>query len=153
MEAMKHYSYEEWQELIEAKVDDDKRIEMLEHSMECQNRRDTYLSLIDEGLTTETTLPSPDFSSKVIEKINTENKKITLLKKKRCFTNMMIYYTSAACITLFLIYSGCFDTFLGFTPKGSKAITNQTKATGFIFNGWTDILTEKTSNFIDNIIK
>lgn len=147
---MKHYSYKEWHELIADRINDEKKIEMLEHTMECQNCLDIYLSLIDEGLSIENTIPSPDFSSKVIKKINVENKQAELLKKKNHFTNIMIYYTSAACITLFLISHGCFDAFLGFTEKGSKAITTQSKTTSFVFNGWTDTLTKKTSSFLNN---
>lgn len=148
---MKHYSYEEWQELIADGVNEETKIKMLEHTMECQSCLDIYLSLIDEGLKDENTIPSPDFSSKVINKITVENKQTELLKRKKHFTNIMIYYTSAACITLFLISHGCFDAFLGFTEKGSKAIANQSKATSFVFNGWTDTLTKKTSSFLNNI--
>lgn len=153
MKAMKHYSNEEWQELIEEEVNDGKKIEMLEHTIECQNCLDIYLSLIDGEINNKNTAPPPDFSSRVIERINADNKKLELLKKKKRFTNIMIFYASAACITLFLISQGCFGEFLNISAKSSKAIHNQSKITGFMFSGWTDTLTEKTSNFINNIIK
>lgn len=146
---MKHYSIDEWNEFVNGNIDENKKIEMLEHTNKCQECLDIYLSFIEKDLNE----PPSDFSSAVIERINKEDRKLENLKKRNSFINLMIFYASAACITLFLISNGGFNAIFDFTSKSSKLMSIHPKSTNFLIDGWTDILAEKTSDFINNIIK
>lgn len=87
---------------------------------------------------------SQDFSEKIIDKIK--------IQKQRKFKNTLIYYVSAASITIILTASGFFNLLLD-GPKVYNSnpgyISSKTKS--IFINGWTENILGSVSKTLINI--
>lgn len=142
---MKHSDFEKMKD-----YDLVSNIEFLIESDDCLN---SFIEMIENDITTSEVYELPgDFTDKVMDKITRDKTKKGT--KQNNFRNMMIFYVSAACITLFFTAYGVFDLiFDNAVDMTSKVFTNSNLTTGYISNGWSDRLTEKTSEFLNSIEK
>jgi hypothetical protein len=110
-----------------------------------------YLDLIDESpFEDETVLEG--FTERVMKQIHMENVKTEGQKLKQKRINIIIYYVSAASITLFLMNAGVFDSiYQSFTSEKSQ-VSEASQKQSLFTNGWTSRLTEDTSKFINGFI-
>ena len=151
---MMHYSIDEWYQFKTGTLNSDDIEKMQTHLLECSDCMDLYLSTIDEQdeLNAFESLPA-DFADTLMDRIKLEDSRINTTKKRTYFTNIMIYYVSAACVTLLLMSNGVFRSLFNNMPGNSSIIKNNiSKSESFLTNGWTDQLANKTSLFIDELL-
>ena len=150
---MKHYDSTKWKLYTENKLDEHEEEEMQEHLLNCDQCLSLYLSLIDykinEKSIDETIFPAINFTDSVINALKVDKKKVEEKRQKRNHTNLVVYYVSAASITLFLMGSGVFHQLLNTFSDLSYEVSNtQEIESKLFFSGWTEKLTEGTSNII-----
>jgi hypothetical protein len=111
------------------------------------------LKAIDDDYISDISKDLPgNFTELVINKLKLEDSRISTTKKKNYVSNILIYYISAACITLFLMSQGVFHALTSNVPAASSIFTNKTlKSEKLLTNGWTDQLTQKTSLFLNGL--
>lgn len=147
---MRHYSKIEWQQFINNHLDALLELEMQEHLLTCEDCRAIYLELIDESIDTEVTV-SAGFTDRLMESIHKENAETAQRKHKQGRRNMLIYYTSAACITLFLMSSGAFQSMYQGITSSDKYVLGTLQKQSLFQSGWTNKLTDKTSKLIHQL--
>lgn len=90
-----------------------------------------FINKIEEDTDTVKCLVPPDFSNNVMKSIRKE-------KNKR-FHNLMIYYVSAASITVILTASGVLNIFMDRTAASNSNLGNISAKTQLVFmSGWTE---------------
>jgi len=90
-----------------------------------------FISKVEEDIDTVKYLIPPGFSDNVIKRIRKE--------KNRKFHNTMIYYVSAASITVMLTASGVLNIFMDRTAGTNSSLGNISAKTQSVFmNGWTE---------------
>lgn len=148
---MSHYTRSEFQKFIE-----DDNIEPLiqadiaAHLLSCDECMDEYMSLLDAYFGTVLSI-NDEFTDTVMKEVRKYNLEVLKSKEKTKKVNDIIYYISAACITLVLMTTGTFTIFNnGLISADKYAIHTKQKGPNFT-NGWTDKLTEATSQFINMI--
>ncbi len=148
---MVHYSEVQWELFITGQIDETLYEEMLQHSLECEDCLKLYLDLLEKSNSPDL-IPGEDFTDRVMNCISNENKLMLEKKRKINRANLIIYYTSAASITLFLFWSGIFQGISGSLPQTGKHVGMiQSTAAGIFVSGWTERLSDNTDNIINNI--
>jgi hypothetical protein len=152
---MKHYNIEHWQKLLANDLEDDICREMQQHLLDCEECLGIYLSLIPDnsGETGEciniTNVPSPNFTERVMERVNLESRIQHQKDMRRNRVNAIICYISAASITLFLVSGGIFNhIFNTLGPGGVGLAGGQMRNESIFLSGWTDKLTASTSSLL-----
>jgi len=90
-----------------------------------------FINKAEEDIDNVKYLIPPDFSDKVMKKMRKE--------KSRKFHNFMIYYVSAASITVMLTASGVLNIFMDRTSITNSNLGNISAKTQSVFmSGWTE---------------
>lgn len=118
---MEHYSKIKWLEFANELIIEEERSKMEVHLLSCEECLNSYLEILEEKeLEKVHQFIPPDFPDRVMNEIDKKAKlNRTGLKSRR---NIFIYYTAAACITLFLMGSGAFNLVLNTVPNTTAAI-------------------------------
>lgn len=117
---MKHYCREEWNSYIEDKYSEDEKYSMENHLADCETCINLYIDLLEERESFNKTVIPLDLTANIMHDIEKK-----LLKKNNYISNkkkIFIYYTAAACITLFLISSGAFNMMTKSIPLATAEI-------------------------------
>lgn len=150
---MKHYSKKEWQLYIDGSIGLKQQTEMEEHLVVCDDCLTAYLSAVESAESGKAVdFVSADFTDELMAKLNiSEAKAPAKLKKKRPeFSNILIYYTAAACITLMFLSCGVFDYIGHYVPKTTLKMVNSTKQTKILENGWSERLMDYVTIELNN---
>lgn len=151
---MKHFDSAKWKLYIENKLDEYEEAEMQEHLLNCDQCLSLYLSMLDyeinEKSIDEEIFPAIAFTDSVMSVMKIDKKKAEEKRQKRNHINMVVYYVSAASITLFLMGSGVFQQLHNtFSDLNYEVSSTQEIESKLFFSGWTEKLTEGTSNIIN----
>ncbi len=147
---MRHYSKAEWMWFINSDSHTLLHQDMQVHMLSCDDCMELYSDLI-EGIDIEDSVLSKDFTDRVMEMVHKDKVEAAKLKHKQKRFNTMVYYISAASITLFLMSAGSFqDIYRSFSSEGKYTSKVSQKQSLFV-NGWTNTLTDVTSNLINGI--
>ena len=143
---MNHYDKEDIKNYIAHNISDDMSFRMEEHFRECDECLNVYLSLIENNIADD--FESPDFVDSVMKEINIEKK----TKRRKRMSEIFIYYTAAAAVTLFFAASGMFQ------PSNIKKAnifnmlnTPSGSIEKVLMNGWSQRLLNSTSNIMKDI--
>lgn len=146
---MKHHGEEKWNLYFQDSLDEEEKIDMEEHLLNSDECLESYLSVIEASIENEQDNElSPDFVDNVMNII--EDNKNNLKKNKK--TNILIYYTSVASITIFFLLTGVFDGMYQGVSKSVTARSIYKEGTKIIQHGWSNKLVDKTSIFLDSLI-
>jgi hypothetical protein len=169
-----HYDVRHIKKLVNEEFNNEiLKLEIHQHLLECEECLSLYLSLmenkyietdietnietnIESNIETEeiseVQRPTPNFTDKVMQSVNSECQRISKGKKRNRNVTTLLYYTSAAAITLLLMSSGAFDLLKSSLEQTEVHITNaqeRTKKDNIFVSGWTNQLTEKTSELVN----
>mgnify|MGYP001084927062 FL=1 len=148
---MAHYSREEWKAFMEGALKEEKSGAMEGHLLTCEQCVSEYLSCFpEEGISGGVIELHPQFTSSVMKRIEgMEAKRRGKAKRRDIF-----YYSVAACLTLFFMFAGVFESFARMIPEITKAdmqmITSSRSGNRDIIEfGWSDKLMNSTLTFLD----
>ena len=148
---MAHYSREEWKAFMEGALKEEKSGAMEGHLLTCEQCVSEYLSCFpEEGISGGVIELHPQFTSSVMKRIEgMEAKRRGKAKRRDIF-----YYSVAACLTLFFMFAGVFESFARMIPEITKAdmqmITSSRSGNRDIIEfGWSDKLMNSTLAFLD----
>ncbi|NLM53160.1 MAG: hypothetical protein GX197_10125 [Firmicutes bacterium] len=152
---MKHYTRQEWQAFAAGQVKASQCTKMEKHLLVCDQCVDLYLSLItpaDESYAG--TVLSPDFTAKVMQKVNAfANKKQASSRQRRSF----LYYVAVACLTLIFTSAGVFQSLTQGLPQKAR---EELQTVSFFVKeqeenriqfGWSEMLLENTLSVLEAI--
>jgi hypothetical protein len=147
---MRHYSKAEWMWFINSNSHTSLHQDMQEHMLICDDCMAIYSELVDE-IDIEEGVISEDFTDRLIEMVHKDKAESSQAKLKQKRINTMVYYISAASITLFLMRAGAFqDIYRSFSTERKYTSESSQKQSLFV-SGWTSTLTDVTSNIINGI--
>ena len=149
---MRHYDIKQWKLFSENLIEENMHIEMQQHLLECDQCMELYLTSVEEKTSGEDTYINETFTDNVINTIRSENKKLKDKYYKRRRINLIGCYAAASCLTIILMWSGAFQFLFDAVPKYSAEFANSSlRGEKKFVSGWTDRLTDETSNLIKNI--
>jgi hypothetical protein len=149
---MRHYSKAEWLWFINNDSGTVLHEEMQEHLLVCDECMMLYLELIDK-INMEEVPATEDFTDKVMELVHREKVEAAKRRLNQKRVNTLIYYVSAASLTLLLTGVGTFqDIYKGLSSVEKQAFETPQKQSLFM-SGWTDRLTDETSKFLSGVKK
>ncbi|UNC93045.1 anti-sigma factor family protein [Candidatus Contubernalis alkaliaceticus] len=150
---MKHYSKKEWQLYINGEIGIKQQTEMEDHLVDCDSCLKEYLSAVEAAELAEgDSLVSAGFTDNVMAKLKILEMKVPEKSKKKRSrsSNILIFYTAAACITLVFLSCGVFDSIGHYVPKTTYQMVDSTNQTDFLASGWSerllDFVTVELSN-------
>jgi len=151
---MTHFAPEEWKAFAEGLIKGKKQIAMEEHLLICDDCIDKYLSFLSrEGADSASGDLHPQFTSKVMKRISGLE-----AQRKRGIHGQrsLLYYTAAACLTLFFMSAGVFEGFAGIIPEIAKKGLEihspfPERSQRIIEFGWSDRIMNSTVTFLDAI--
>lgn len=142
---MGHYSEEEWLRYKKRELAATVCREMEEHLASCEQCLQVFLSLLDQAeIEAKGKLLSPGFTAEVLKKVGMRGKRTA----KEKLADTFIYYAAAACLTLILVSSGVFHSFVekGFAaPEHLSLGCMQKRSLGF-----PDKIANMTALWIEN---
>ncbi len=151
---MAHFTAEDWEGFVKGLINGDKRKSMEEHILTCDTCSDKYLSYFSQK---EAEAASkglhPQFVSRVMKDIDDfERQRAKIVRKGR----NMAYYIAVACLTLFFVSVGVFDSFIYIVPEitksmGSQGLSLPKTHESVIRFGWSEELMNSTLMFIDTV--
>lgn len=153
MNNITHYDLNEWTRYYYDLIEDDMRTSMDEHLLSCQECMDIYLSVVDNDKNIDNIkIPSENFTKDIMNKLSQE----TLIKKKTSpiqFKKVMLYYVSAASITIFFTAIGLFNYVGAGLPRiSAAAMHSKSYSKVLAHSGWSERLTDSTSMLIDSLL-
>lgn len=148
---MNHFKKEEWILFVKDLINDNKKIKMEDHLLECDECLNLYLQAVEEiEIPNTKDLLNHELIENVINEIKKETKPTNISK-------LLTYYTCAACITLVLISSGFFDfvknELFRYTDSAMTIASSQLVYKKYIDSNISEKLVDKTSNVLDILIK
>lgn len=151
---MEHYSRGDWEAFARGEAEENKENEMEKHLSVCDLCLHEYLSCFpEERIKAAERELRPQFVSNVMKRVSDFE-----TRKKRSWQRQqgILYYTAAACLTLFFVSAGVFDGFAGILPKiikphMSTKVSLWADRQDLIGFGWSDELMDSTLTFIDTI--
>lgn len=163
---MKHFSNEEWKLFYDNEIDENTRVEMEKHMEECNECLSVYLSIVDEQCESDSfnSVLSDEFTENVMAAIEEENNysqtsiveynkalnKKQIQKQKKI--NLLLYYTAAACLTLFMMSRGIFSALpYNFSTAASHITKTNTKIEKVIQFQWIEQFTDNTTNVLNDL--
>jgi hypothetical protein len=147
-----HYTKEQWKTFMDHKTETSLHNEMHKHMDTCDECLSMYLDFIEKEQSIEALIPA-EFTNKTMNFIKAETTKLNTKRQKQKRINLIIYYASAASITLFLCSTGVFKD-IASIMNHSKTLTANTSFNQSLFiSGWTDKLTDETSKIINSLEK
>lgn len=147
---MRHYSKAEWLWFVNTDSDTLLYEEMQEHMQNCDECMNLYLELI-EGITRSEVPVTEDFTDRVMEAVHREKVEAAKKRLNQNRINTLIYYVSAASLTLFLMGTGTFhDIYKSFASVEKYTLENPQKQSLFM-SGWTSKLTYETSKILSGV--
>lgn len=166
MDSVKHFSKEEWKLFYDNKIDENTRVEMEKHMQECNECLLVYLSIVDESceMHSNDSVLSDEFTDNVMATIEKENNysqtsiieynqalnKKQIQKQKKI--NLLVYYTAAACLTLFMMSRGIFSVLpYNFSSVASQITQTNTKIEKVIRFQWIEQFTDNTTNILNDL--
>ena len=147
---MKHFDEKDWLKYCKSDSVGYAEKEMEQHLLDCDLCLALYLKAIEslEFENAKKNIPL-EFTENVITQIQKTSQQD---KQNKTRIKLILYYTTAACITIFLTFSGAFQLFERHLPNAAESITHTPSALQhFVSNGWTDRLLNKTTIFLDTL--
>ena len=180
---MKHYSYEEWQQYVKNELSEDQREELEGHLYICDQCLEIYLQAVTANETSlPALLDETNFNDRVMEMVPFTNKNInnveigppvpvtdsTFMKvdmvdsvpvtesgieRNPLYQRAGFHYLLAAAATLFLMFSGAFQSLAAYAGSLEKPIIQEKKSKPSVTEGvinktfaWMDSLEKKEAN-------
>lgn len=147
---MRHYSKAEWLWFMNNDSQSLLNKDMQEHLTTCDDCLALYSELIDGIELDESSIPE-DFTNRVMDMVHKDKVESSLAKLKQRKINTLVYYISAACITLFLMRVGAFQHIYNSFSTEGKHVSEASQKQSLFVSGWTNSLTDMTSNLINGI--
>jgi predicted anti-sigma-YlaC factor YlaD len=151
---MSCYDVEKWVLYCRGVLEEATMDEMEEHLYGCERCLEVYLKVVEQTMgDMEEKQLREDFTDELFDVIQ-EEKREQKRKEKVNKWNMLIYYSAAACITIFLMLSSVF-TDMQRTFQDSTEMVGMVHQEGkhLIKSGWTDRLTDQTSGLLNRLIE
>lgn len=146
---MSHYSLDEWENYVNNSINEDKRIEMENHLFTCDHCLEVYMNTLDDSNVYSEAL-GYEFTNKITKAIKNDIRSSEIKKSKTYPSNILLYYTAAASITLFLMSQGFFTAITRGIPQTTVHIMNSSKYVEKISqNSWADTFIQKTMSIFD----
>lgn len=117
---MKHYNRGEWISYIENLSEIAETEQMEEHLISCEACLKQFVEILEEKEAAEKTIIPLNFAAEVMNII--EGTEIKQKSKVYSKGKILVYYTCAACITLFLMGSGAFTLMSKSIPMATAQI-------------------------------
>lgn len=124
--------------------------EMQDHLSNCDVCMELYLELMD-GFELGERSATENLTDRVMELVYKENEESSQRKLKQKRINTLVYYVSAASITLFLMRVGAFQDIYQSFSSVEKQVYESPKRQSLFTSGWTNRLTDVTSKFLNGI--
>ncbi|MEH7093688.1 anti-sigma factor family protein [Neobacillus vireti] len=141
---MKHYSYERWQQYVKDELSEHQREELEYHLYTCDQCLEVYLEAVTANETSLPALPNDnEFTNRIMEMVpDTDN------NNRPWFQRAGFHYLLAAAATLFLMFSGVFQSVASYAGSLEKPIMEEKKpsVTEGVINktfAWMDSLEKK----------
>lgn len=154
---MAHYSREEWKAFAEETLRDERSKTMEKHLLTCNRCLQLYLSCFPESSAAGDALElHPLFTSRVMQRVEGLDAGRKGRSKRQ---ETIFYYAAAACLTLFFMFAGVFEGFVGALPEikaDLKSVILAAQPAG-LYNqgltepGWSDKLLDSTLALINTI--
>lgn len=151
---MAHFTSEDWKTFAQGLVNEKKQSDMEEHLLKCDECADIYLSFFSlESTEAAARELHPRFTSNVMKRIGGLEAQRRGNRQGRW---SILYYTAAACLTLFFMSAGIFESFADMIPEITEKRIEihhpfQEDNQGMIQFGWSDKIMNRTVAFIDAI--
>lgn len=146
---MEHYSLDEWRLYVNDLMDEDKRAKMEEHLFGCDHCLEVYLDVVNEVDIDEKVL-NEKFTEEVMEAVKDEKIPNKTKKRKKYPSNIFLYYTAAASITLLLMSHGFFTSMTRAIPRTAVQLMDTSKYVEKISqSSWTDAFIQRTMSMFE----
>lgn len=149
---MKHYDYSEWLFYKIGSLPEYKRIEMEDHLFQCESCMNIFISLIDKvEIEKAAEIIPKDFNKNVLKQVKNVRPITKKVKTtKRNYNDMFLYYTAVASVAIILTAGGFFTTLVDTMPEITASINSQQEIRGNKIYDFSETITSKTSEFINN---
>ncbi|MGI6698274.1 MAG: hypothetical protein ACOX3Y_06690 [Clostridia bacterium] len=151
---MVHFTPEDWKAFAEGSLEGKKRSVMEEHLLLCDGCADKYLAFFSlESAEAAARELHPRFTSNVMKRIGGLEAQRRGNRQGRW---SILYYTAAACLTLFFMSAGVFEGFADMIPEITEKKSEihhpfQEESQSMVQFGWSDRIMNSTVTFLDAI--
>lgn len=139
----------------EGNLNEEEQILVEDEILAEDNNLEEFISIIQDSINDEDCGLTLDFTDKIIDIIDKEDKLENISRQQKIKnnkTNLLIYYAAVASITIIFSLTGVFDRVCNHIGDKAYAVEEKQNYIMVIEKGWTDKLASHTSNLINSMV-
>lgn len=152
---MRHFDRDELVLYTRGLAEENINLLIEEHLLTCDECLELYMEVVEDiSINDTSSLISRGFCDKVMDVVKevNENKSLRNEGRGRKTSEILLYYTAAACITLVFMAGGVFQQLSGSVSSITSSIAGSPKSMEkVVSNGWSERLVNSTSIMLDEL--